>query len=107
MTIEVTNRAHVDQAVGMEVKVWLMRKKVTQAEIAAMFDLTQPAISSRLNGKTPFTLSQLMAISGRLGITLGQLLGEEILNESGPDPRNADQGQNELLQLDLNQQPFD
>ncbi|MBF6671183.1 helix-turn-helix transcriptional regulator [Glutamicibacter sp. FBE19] len=102
-----TKQAEIDRRMGLEIKGWLARKELRQADLGSALGLSQGAVSQRLVGKVSFSVEELMKVSGLLNITFGQLIGQEILNEKGPDPRNADQGLNELLQLDLNQQPFD
>ncbi|MGO2069870.1 helix-turn-helix domain-containing protein [Glutamicibacter arilaitensis] len=107
MTAAPINRTPINRTAGLEVKAWLARRGMTQGHLAEALGVSQGAVSQRILGKVSFSIDELLIVSGLLNVTLGQLLGEEILNEKGPDPRNADRGQNELLQLDLNQQPFD
>lgn len=97
----------INRTTGLEIKAWLSRRGMTQSDLAKALDVSAAAVSQRVLGKVSFSIDELLTISGLLNVSIGKLLGEEILNEIGPDPRNADRGQNELLQLDLNQQPFD
>ncbi|WP_442867695.1 helix-turn-helix domain-containing protein [Citricoccus sp. NR2] len=90
-----------------EVKAWMARLGYRQADIAQLLGIAQGQVSARLRGRIQFTLEQLMIIAAEFEISLGDLLGERIINEKRPRPAKRDEGFQELPRLDSNQQPFD
>ena len=102
-----SKKSDMDRKIGLEIKAWLARKELRQADLASALGVNQGQVSQRLLGKISFSVEELMKISGYLDLSLGELIGLNLLNEKGPDPRNENRGPSELLQLDLNQQPFD
>lgn len=48
----------------------MARKGITQFELAGALGLSQPAISSRLRGKTPFDVNELTVVAAFLGVPL-------------------------------------
>lgn len=78
-----------------------------QKDVAEVLGIAQPGVSARLRGQVPFDISELTILASHFGISLGELLGSQIVNETGPRPAKRDEGQNELPRLDSNQQPFD
>jgi transcriptional regulator with XRE-family HTH domain len=100
--------AAVNNEVGAEVRAWMGRLGFRQKHLAEVLDVSQTAISQRLNGKVTFGIDELQIISTWFGITLGDLLGSGVLNAKNPRPHVEDgESGAELLLLDLNQQPFD
>jgi transcriptional regulator with XRE-family HTH domain len=105
---ESRSTASVNNQVGAEVRAWMGRLGFRQKHLAEVLDVSQTAISQRLNGKVPFGIDELQIIATWFGITLGDLLGSGVLNTKNPRPHveDGDSGA-KLLLLDLNQQPFD
>ena len=91
----------------MEIKTWLVRRGLRQADLATALGISQPSVSQRLLGKISFSLDELLMAANLLEITLGELMGSELLNARGPHPDVQDEGLSELPRLDSNQQPFD
>ncbi len=53
----------------------LMRwRKLTQATLAAKIDVSQPWLSKRLTGVTPFQIEDVDSIANAFGLTASQLL---------------------------------
>ncbi|MGO2619532.1 MAG: helix-turn-helix domain-containing protein [Glutamicibacter ardleyensis] len=107
MTHSETATAPFSEIARQEIRAWMARRGYQQRDLAEAIGLKQSSASLRLNGKVPFTLDDIASIAAWMEISIADLIGSRALNEKRPDPRNADQGDNELLQLDLNQQPFD
>lgn len=74
------------EAAGKEVKIWMTREGVTQKELANILGVTQASVSEKLRGKIAFNLNDLVTISAAFGISLGELLGDGILNAKVPVP---------------------
>ncbi|WP_141367514.1 helix-turn-helix domain-containing protein [Glutamicibacter uratoxydans] len=70
--------------VAAEVRAWCARQNVSQRSLAKVLGISQSSMSYRYSGRTPFTFGELMAIASILGITLGQLLGSDLVNEKDP-----------------------
>ncbi|MCU4298035.1 XRE family transcriptional regulator [Brevibacterium permense] len=71
---------------AMEVKLWTVRKRVTQKRLSGLLGLPQSSVSARLNGKKPFSIDELYKIAGLMELSLGELLGERLVNEKNPQP---------------------
>ena len=56
-------------------KSLMARYGITQAEVAAVLGLSQPAVSSRFTGVTPMTIDEMDKIAKLLGVKPAQLLG--------------------------------
>lgn len=52
----------------------MARKRVTGATLAQALGVSQPTVSRRLSGATPFDLTELELVADRLGVTLPELL---------------------------------
>ena len=65
-------------AIAKEIKIWMSRKDLRQKWLAATLGITVPSVSDKLKGVTPFTTDELMTIAGALGLSLSELLGEEL-----------------------------
>ena len=64
----------------------MARAELTQQDLAQIIASSQSAVSERLRGKKEFTLDELLAIAGAMGISLRELLGENIVNAKLPAP---------------------
>src|SRR5699024_4444640 len=77
-----------------------------QAWLAQELGLGRAAIVKKLAGDQSFSLEQLVLTAAAFDITLGQLLGEDILNAKSPRPAMRDEASGQPTQLDTNQQPL-
>src|SRR5699024_2357854 len=94
-------------AVAAEIRGWLGKRRHSQAWLAQELGLGRAAIVKKLAGDQSFSLEQLVLTAAAFDITLGQLLGEDILNAKSPRPAMRDEDSGQLPQLDSNQQPLD
>lgn len=69
--------------VAAEVRAWRGRMGVTQAQLAQVLNVSQPSISAKLRGKTPFDLDEIERLAAFFGITPAHLLGSP---HGGPVP---------------------
>lgn len=88
MTLQIEEPAAVseNESIGLEVRAWMVRKQLKQADIAQLLGFAQKNVSNRLRGQIPFRIDELLAIASYMDITLAQLLGNEIVNEKNPHP---------------------
>ena len=86
MTISEIERptASLESAIAVEVKVWMVRKGYKQIDLGTLLEITQAAISRRLKGQTPFTMRELMTIAAEFGLSLNELLGEDVADTKNP-----------------------
>lgn len=90
----------INEAVGREVQLWLKRGNLTQAEVAKLLHLTQGTVSSKLRGRYPFTLQELLTLAGVLNVSLADLLGGGILNTKIPTTtENSNDGEREIAPI--------
>ncbi|WP_101574915.1 helix-turn-helix transcriptional regulator [Brevibacterium sp. 239c] len=89
MTANMEETITENQRVGLEVRAWMVRKQLKQADLAQILGFAQKNVSNRLRGQMPFRIDELMTIASYMDITLGQLLGEEIVNEKNPHPMDG------------------
>lgn len=100
------------EEVGIEVKVWLTRRGLSQRALADALGITPSALSRRLRGAMDFSVNELGQVAALLDITLADLLGPSILQaRRSPHTELVGAGASEasaqLPRLDSNQQPFD
>ena len=59
---------------GENVRAEMARRGVTQMALARKIGLSQPAVSARLKGKTPFDINELCLIASVLNVPLTTIL---------------------------------
>lgn len=52
----------------------MARKRISQAELADMLAVSQPAVSRRLSGRVALSVDELVAIANLLNIPLSELV---------------------------------
>lgn len=55
----------------------MSRRKVTQQQVADLLGIHQMSVSRRLNGRTEFTASELIAIAHLLGVPAATFLPQD------------------------------
>jgi transcriptional regulator with XRE-family HTH domain len=68
----------VDSRIGLRVRAFRQAKGLTQAEVAERADRSVDAISSFERGKYIPSLDTAMAVARALGLTISELVGEEL-----------------------------
>lgn len=68
--------ATATETVADNVRAEVARARLTQARIAHTLGVSQQAVSSRLNGRTPFALEELVSLAALLDVPLSTLLGQ-------------------------------
>jgi transcriptional regulator with XRE-family HTH domain len=64
--------------VGMALRAYRMRRDLSQSDLARLADVSPSAISQVERGERGLSLETLLALAGRLNITLDELLGGEV-----------------------------
>jgi len=59
---------------GANVRAEMARKGISQAALGTAVSISQPGLSKRLRGATPFDINEIVRISIYLGVPLDQLL---------------------------------
>jgi len=67
----------VEKAVAINIRERLVRREMTQGQLAIATGMTPTALSARLRGEREFRLSELHAISEALGVRLSDLMPDE------------------------------
>lgn len=75
--------SNITRAVAALVREELTHQHLTQRDVALALGLSQPAISDRLRGRTPFTLADLERLAALLGIDVVELLQPRSLQPLG------------------------
>jgi transcriptional regulator with XRE-family HTH domain len=75
-------------SVATEVKVWMARRRLTQAELAARVGHDQTWLSKRLAGKVPMTVEDMLDLADALGIRAADLLQRPATGLPGAVPIN-------------------
>ena len=70
MTTQLTSPV-ADKVRGIAVE-----KRVKQGQLAETLSISRQSVVRRLNGETPFTDRELIALSQRLGVPVGAFFGE-------------------------------
>lgn len=64
----------LEQRVATNVRAALAARRLTSADLARTLHITQRAAQRRLNGQTPFALSEAGTVAGWLGISYSALM---------------------------------
>ena len=67
----------VEKAVAINIRERLVRRDMTQGQLATAAGMTPTALSARLRGEREFRLSELHAISEALGVRLADLMPDK------------------------------
>ena len=67
-------RFEIRTAVGQRIRVWRLKRELSQAEVAREAGITQASLSNYENGKRDLPLSTLVGVAGALNVSLGDLL---------------------------------
>ena len=70
-----------------KLKLALKRAGMTQADLARMVGVTRGAVSLWVTNRATPSLGHLLAISKGLGMTLSEILGDDVLVAETPDER--------------------
>ena len=60
--------------VSGEVRAWMARRGVRQQDLAERLGITQPSLSSRLRGRTRWTINDLVVVAETLNVPVSVLL---------------------------------
>ncbi|WP_368632160.1 helix-turn-helix domain-containing protein [Micrococcus endophyticus] len=107
--------AGLNSVVAAEVRAWLARSGLKQADLANALGVSQSGVSHRLRGRVAFTIAELAVVADVFNISLGELLGPAILQARrsphtdlvGVGASRGESDSRQLPRLDSNQQPFD
>lgn len=55
----------------------MARRSMSQTQIAERLGISQPAVSARLLGRTPFDINELVEIAKVLDVPVSTLIGEK------------------------------
>jgi len=67
---------NVNGQIVTAIRVELARRNLRADALAAIVGLTRSGIYSKMSGRTPFTVAELLAISAAWGVPTSLLLGE-------------------------------
>lgn len=70
------NHGNHDVRVGERVLLLMFRARITQTALARKLGMTQAGLSKKIHGERKWTLDDLYAIAGALGVGVTELLGE-------------------------------
>lgn len=76
--------AVVNMRIAGEVRAWVARRGLTQGWLAEVLGISQSVVSKRLRGVLPFSAAELFIIASALGLSLVELLGDDLVNEKNP-----------------------
>jgi transcriptional regulator with XRE-family HTH domain len=63
------------ETVAANVRAEMARRRVTQADLAELLNVSQQAISRRVSGRTAFGLDDLAKLADHFGVPLVALIG--------------------------------
>ncbi|MGJ9441497.1 helix-turn-helix domain-containing protein [Actinotignum sp. GS-2025c] len=78
-----------DEAVGVNVVLWLRRRGKQQMDLAEWLGLTKASVSRKTLGKTPWSVQDLVATAAFLNVPISALLPDSVVEqeqEKGPVP---------------------
>ncbi|HCN40565.1 MAG TPA: hypothetical protein DIS77_09795 [Rothia sp.] len=74
------------QVIAREIKSMLARLGLTQRDLAKLLAITPAGVSDKLHGRSSFTFDELLIIAGSFGLSLQELLGDELVSSRVPSP---------------------
>lgn len=60
----------------MNVRAEMARSATSQQDVAALLDLSQPAVSRRLSGEVDFSATELAKLAAHLSVPVAAFFGE-------------------------------
>jgi transcriptional regulator with XRE-family HTH domain len=108
MTVPLTDRVTLREAVAMELRSELARNRISASRVAFAIGKDQPWISRRLTGQVAFDLDDLDAITQVMGISPSELMASAHETAKKPRVRIPDRTVDlECAWRDSNPQPSD
>lgn len=81
-----TNIITSNQLISREVKAAIGRQDMNQRKLAFAMGISPAALSDKLNGRSNFSVDDLLIVAGTLGLSLDELLGSALVNSRVPSP---------------------
>ena len=75
-----------DQIVGERFALVMFRKGISQTKLAPRLGMTQAALSNKLHGKRPWSLSELLTMASILDMPIEEVLAELPHMDSNHEP---------------------
>lgn len=88
MTTNSTPDTTLEQRVATNARAALAARRLSSSDLASVLHITQRAAQRRLNGQTPFTLSEAGTVARWLGLTYSALVAPTAF-EVAPEERAA------------------
>ena len=76
----------VDQIVGERFAIVMFRKGLSQTRLAPRLGITQTALSHKLHGKRPWSLTELLTMASILDLPVEEVLAELPHMDSNHEP---------------------
>ncbi|MGJ9632585.1 helix-turn-helix domain-containing protein [Actinotignum sp. GS-2025c] len=70
-----------DEAVGVNVVLWLRRRGKQQMDLAEWLGLTKASVSRKTLGKTPWSVQDLVATAAFLNVPISALLPDSVVEQ--------------------------
>ena len=64
----------LSEIVSEEVRAWMARRGIRQAQLAEALGISQQSVSMRLTGRTSWNVDDLEPVAQLLGVSVSQLL---------------------------------
>ena len=64
------------RSIATELKVAMVRERITQSQLADALAMSQPSVSARLAGTTPSTVDELAAAARFCGVRVADLVSD-------------------------------
>lgn len=72
----------VTSAIRMNVRVAMVRRGLTQADLAAAVGVNQQGVSKRMNGQVTWSIHELISAARALNAPLSDLIPDSLVNET-------------------------
>ncbi|MGJ9456655.1 helix-turn-helix domain-containing protein [Actinotignum sp. GS-2025e] len=85
-----------DEAVGVNVVLWLRRRGKQQMDLAEWLGLTKASVSRKTLGKTPWSVQDLVATAAFLNVPISALLPDSVVEQEQEKRSRASEERQDL-----------
>ncbi|GGO59205.1 hypothetical protein GCM10010910_01620 [Microbacterium nanhaiense] len=98
-----------DEDVAGAVRAEMARRLKKQRDLVAVLGMSWPTVSSRLHGRSSFTISELAKIAAFLDMTVGELFESAVFGSRVMNPASAyrEQPRGEIPIMDAPRDPWE
>ena len=67
----------LQETIAEEIRVLMARRRITQGDLAELLGVSRPTLSSRMNGRVPWTVDELEALANYFDMPITALIAPQ------------------------------